>query len=159
MSDFVGIDVQGIDQVDKLLKSIPPDAQDAVVDDVSQYMVRSLRLNPPEKRVKRKAAYGETFFTDKQRRFFFAALADGRINVPYDRTQQQSNGWEIIGKGKNAIVANQVPSVIFTRDNERQSRLSKLIGWKTVGDEIKDRMDKILYTANEAVKRVLKKAK
>jgi hypothetical protein len=37
------------------------------------------------------AVRGVTFLTDKQRRFFFAALRDGRIKVPYRRTGQLGN--------------------------------------------------------------------
>lgn len=35
----------------------------------------------------------QPFKTDKQRRFFFAALADGRIRVPYQRTGQLGRSW------------------------------------------------------------------
>jgi hypothetical protein len=157
MSDFVGIDVQGIEDVKKLMKNLPPAVQDQVVDDVSEYMLKVMRLNPPEKRVKRKTAYGVTFFTERQRRFFFAALRDGRINVPYNRTQGQSRGWKIIGKGKDALVVNETPGVLFTRDNDRQARLNKLVGWKTVAEEISTRAERIMEIANAAVKQALRK--
>jgi hypothetical protein len=157
MSDFVGVDVSGIPEVQKMLASLPPAVQDAVVEDTADYLLNVLRTNPPEKRVTRKEAYGVTFFSDKQRRFFFAALADGRINVPYQRTQGQSKGWRKIGNGKNAMVVNETPGVIFTRDDERQSRLSKLIGWKTVSEEIRDRADRIKQIIEGAAKRAIKK--
>lgn len=37
----------------------------------------------------------QPFKTDKQRKFFFAALKDGRIKVPYQRTRTLAEGWEI----------------------------------------------------------------
>lgn len=43
----------------------------------------------------------QPFKTERQRRFFFAALRDGRIVVPYRRTGQlgRSMQWEIVSQG------------------------------------------------------------
>jgi hypothetical protein len=46
-----------------------------------------------------------TFVSDKQRRFFFAALREGRIEVPYRRTGTLGRRWttEISGSGLDLV--------------------------------------------------------
>ena len=47
----------------------------------------------------------QPFKTDKQRRFFFAALREGRIEVPYRRTMTLGRRWttEISGSGLDLV--------------------------------------------------------
>jgi hypothetical protein len=37
----------------------------------------------------------QPFKTEKQRKFFFAALREGRIKVPYQRTRTLAEGWSV----------------------------------------------------------------
>jgi len=48
-----------------------------------------LRRYPPQ------SYKAQPFKTDRQRKFFFAALRDGRISVPYQRTRNLADGWRI----------------------------------------------------------------
>ena len=58
--------------------------------EVTQFLKGKMQEYPPEKRVTRKQAYGQTFFSDKQRRWFFAALQIGRVDaaLPADEHAQ-----------------------------------------------------------------------
>ncbi len=76
-NDFIAIDIVGLPELQAKLAKLPPEAQNAIVDDVSEYFLNVLREYPPQKSITRKAAYGVSFFSDKQRRFFFAALKSG----------------------------------------------------------------------------------
>lgn len=154
--DFIAIDIVGLKELQAKLKGLPEAAQDAIVDDVSKYYLNVLREYPPRKYVSRMEAYGQTFFSDKQRRYFFAALADGRIQTPYNRTQALSKGWKQIGRGKESILANEMPYADLVM-GEGQSRMSQKIGWKTLPDIIKERWAKAMEIADAAVKKAIKK--
>ena len=56
------------------------------------------------------------FFSQKQRRFFFAALRDGTISVPYQRTGALGAAWtsnvERSGNGVRGTVSNDAAPVI-----------------------------------------------
>ena len=156
--DFIAIDVEGLAPLVKGLNKLPQEVQDAAGDDVSEYLINILRHYPSQKRVTRAQAYGTTFFSDNQRKFFFAALRDGRISVPYRRTQTFRNAWRQIGKGIKSIIANEVSYGGFLMGDSEQSRMSKLIGWKTLSNLLKERQSKIVKILEAAVKKGMKKA-
>lgn len=135
-NDFIGVDVVGMDKVKEALVKFGPEARKRVADDATQFMLMKLKKYPSSKSVSRSAAYGKPFFTDKQRRFFFAALHDGTIRIPYRRTQEFSKGWKVIGRGERSIIANEVPYGSLLMDDKRQSRHARLIGWQTVGQVV-----------------------
>ena len=71
---------------------------------------------PPVKRLTRASVYGSSFQTDKQRRYFFYALAKGKIEVPYRRGESPGSRtlgrrWTIAtsNNGLTAIVGNNAP--------------------------------------------------
>lgn len=158
MNDFIGIDVQGILGLKDKFAKLPNAVQDAIVDEVSDYLLDVLKLYPPPKYVTRKAAYGRTFFTSKQRKWFFWALDTGRINVPYHRTQGMREAWRKIGEGRNAIIANETQAAIYTMGVESQSRHEQRVGWKTIRDILMERNKQIQRAANIGLKKGIKKA-
>lgn len=157
MTDFVGIDVLGIPELVKFLDGLPDAAQDQVATDVSKYLIDVLRINPAQKYVTRKQAYGRTFQTRKQQRWFFWALGTGAIDVPYHRTQQQARGWKTLGEGKNIIIVNEAPGIAFTRGDDTRSRHERLVGWRTTTEVIKERAGRIMEIAEAAVARAIKR--
>lgn len=156
--DFIGLDVTGIKEVQKMLALIPPEVQDVVVDKVDDYMLNVLRLYPKPRHIKRKTAYGVTFFSDKQRRYYFWALREGIINVPYKRTQTLARGWRVLGKGKQSIIANETPYADLVM-GKGQSRMMSRIGWHTIPRIIKDRIARITEIANATAQRGIESAK
>jgi hypothetical protein len=157
-NDFIAIEVQGLKELIAALEKLPPEAQDAAIDEASKYMLNVLRAYPPQKYVSRQSAYGKTFFSDKQRRFFFAALKDGRIGVPYSRTQSLSKGWKILDKGKDAMLVNESPHADLVM-GDNQSRHAAKIGWKKHTQQLQERKARIIEVANAAVKKVLRRLK
>jgi hypothetical protein len=154
--DFVGMEVQGLEELKAKLAKLPGASQDFVTDEVNKYMLDVMRQYPPEKYVSRKDAYGETFFTAKQRRYFFWALDQGIIGVPYRRTQAVRRGWQQVGKGRRSFLANAVPYAAHLF-NDDQSRHAAKIGWKTITQTIKERMSRIIVVADGAIKKAIKK--
>jgi hypothetical protein len=156
--DFIAIDIEGLAPLVKGLDKLPQEVQDAAGDDVSEYLINVLKHYPSQKRVTRAQAYGTTFFSDKQRRWFFAALKSGAISVPYRRTQTFRAGWRQIGKGIKSIIANEVEYGGFLMGDSEQSRMHKLIGWKTLSKVIDERKSKIVKILEAAAKKGMSKA-
>jgi hypothetical protein len=160
MSDFVAIDIKGLPELQAKFDKMLPAVQDAIVDEIAPYLVNVLQNEQPTPNhgITRKQAYGVTFFTKKQRRWFFWALNSGRLQLPYHRTQATRRGWRIIGKGSNAIIANETAGALFTRDDERQSRHEALVGWQKIGAMLKDKSKEIMRRADAGARKGIKKA-
>ena len=142
MSDqLIGITVsQDVDKIKEKLGKLVPGYIDAGSEAASKYLLDVLvnKEIPEWRKVTRTSVYGEPFKTDKQRRFFFAALADGRIEVPYQRRGKsdgiQSN-WKIEGSGAEVTLTNDAPAAVYLYDNQKQSLFMGLmgIGWSKIG--------------------------
>lgn len=158
MSDqFVGVDVSGIEEIVDALKDLPEEAQDQAVDEVNTYLLNVLRAYPPYRHVPFKRAYG-AWFSEKQRKYVMARIHEGSITPGRPkRTQQFSQGWHQIGEGRNSILANETPYGPYLVGDNEQARMPKQIGWKKLGDTIKERMDQIMRRAEAGVKNAIKK--
>lgn len=159
MSDFIGIDIQGDDlkNFQNFLAKYPEEAQAMISDDVNAYLLKVVGEYPSPNYITRTAAYGAPFFTERQRRWFFAALKSGTISVPYHRTQGLREAWRKEGTGTNAILVNESPGAPFVMGDNTQSRHEKLVGWKTIGTIIQERTSRIVQIANAAAKKAIKK--
>jgi hypothetical protein len=170
MPDWVGLDVKGIPELKSIFARVPRELQGQITEDVSTYMVDVLRINPPEKRIKRSEAYPimitvdygphkgkivQGYFSSAQ--YYFVNWLARTGKIPYKRTQEQSRGWKKIGSGAEVIVANETPGVIYTRDNDLQANLNKMVGWQTVQQEISARMEKIGKIAQAAAEKILRR--
>lgn len=156
--NFVAVDVEGIPRLRAYLNRLPPAVADAVMDAVAKALIDIMQsAQPPPKYVTRAQAYGTPFQSEKQRRWFFAALASGELNVPHHRTQEMRKGWKQIGSGVKSLIANEVPGVEFVVGDEHQSRHEKLVGWKTVGATVQAHMPRIEKVAVGAAGAAIKK--
>jgi hypothetical protein len=156
MSDFIGLEVKGLEELQAKLKKLPDAARDMIVDDVNKDIVNYMKSYESYKHVSIKQAYGG-FKSDKQRRFFFAALADGRIEVPYKRTQALANAWKVIGKGYQSIIVNEKPYAGFVMGDDEQANMMKIEGWKPISKRLKEHMTAIIKAADAAVKKAIRK--
>ena len=156
---FIVVSVDGIPAIQARLKTLLPALADAGTDSANVYMLNVLRTYPKPKFVTRKSAYGVTFFTARQRRWFFAALGDGRLHIPYRRTQGIRNNWRVEGEGRQSFIANDAPGVEYVMDDKLQSRHEKKVGWIKVGDILRERNDKIVSAFDAGVKKEMKKRK
>lgn len=152
---FIALETQGLEVMAKLQK-LPVVVQDAAVDELNKYFINVFRGYPQQKSITREAAYGVTFFTDKQRRWFFANLKEGNIDIPYIRTQALSSGWQQIGTGVRSFIVNERPGGVYVMGDE-QSRHEAMVGWKKAADIVKERMERALKVVDGAVKKAIKK--
>ena len=158
MSDFIGIDVSGEEIIAAKLKKLPATAQDTVTDEVSKYLISSiLKQYPPRNYVTRASAYGQTFFTEKQRRWFFAALNSGELKLPYHRTQGLAKSWKQAGSGARSFVYSDYKGAGYVVGDDTQSRHESKVGWWTVSSLIQKHMKSIMDKTDGAIKRAIKK--
>ncbi len=158
MTDFIGVEVQGLAELKTKLDALPAVVQDYVVDEVTKYYLNVFRdSQPPPNYVTRKAAYGVTFFTPRQRRWFFAALRDGTIDVPYRRTGGLRKSWRQVGSGARSFIVNDSPGAPFVVGDDTQSRHEKLVGWFRTNELMEQRIERAMKIADGATKKAIKK--
>lgn len=137
--DFIGFAVDGLDKLQSILSGLSEEIQDKAVDEMNKYLLNVLRSSQASKNyITRKAAYGKTFFTERQRKWFFANLNEGSIDVPYKRTQAMAKAWHIEGSGRRSFIANEAEGAPFVMGDDTQSRHEKMVGWKTVSAILKE---------------------
>ena len=157
MASFISIDMVGEERVFNLLAELPAEVQNTALDDVNKYILDTMQSSQPSPRyVTRRAAYGVTFFSDRQRRWFFANLNDGSIDVPYRRTQGLRKNWRIKGSGQNAAVINDTPGIEFVM-GDQQSRHEALVGWRKPEDIIREREERIQRIIEGSVTKAIKR--
>lgn len=168
-NDFIGIDIAGLPELLAKLQALPDEMQDQVTEAVATYLINVLRLYPSQRSVTRAQAYPDTppitndgrsvpgFFSMKQLRWFFAALNRGELDVPYKRTQGIARGWQAIGSGRNMIIANEAPGVMFVHDNQLQSRHEALVGWQKINSIISQRSPRLGEVMDGAIKKAIRK--
>jgi hypothetical protein len=118
-----------------LKAGLPWEAQKVATSAYARVMYDYLRENtyPPQNYVSREAAYGQTFQTDTQRRWFFWALNSGAIEVPHQRgALGDAWRWDTSGP-RSERLSNSDPAVPWTI-GRRQSRHEKMVGWQVWSD-------------------------
>jgi hypothetical protein len=159
-NDFVGISVEGLKEIrERLPKIITWAFPDAILE-VAKFIRTELQRYPSPKRVSRKAAYGVTFSTDRQRKWYFANLREGTLRLPYRRTRALSRGWQIMPMGsRDHIVVNETPHARHVQPEQAgdQSRMMRIIGWLSIDRLIKKFDDRIGRIMARTVEKVIKR--
>lgn len=153
MNDFIALELIGLKELQTKINRLPDAAADEGVEEASLYMVNVLHQYPPQKRVTIAQAGG--WKSDKQRRWFFAALRRGEIQVPYHRTQQLADGWKILGYGKSSFIANETSYAKYVMGDGDQSRMHELIGWQKLQSFLTTRAQQIIRKFDAGVKNAI----
>lgn len=143
MPDAYSIEVIGLEQVASRIKSLPPELKKQVLADVAEYGLDELdrqESQTPKRYVTRRAAYGATFFSRKQRAYFFAALRDGRIQVPYHRRNRIGKGWNAEIHQDYVAFGNKWPWAPYVIGIAGQSRHERMVGWRNAWDYINNKL-------------------
>lgn len=157
-----------IDKVQKQLAKIPPAVIPAVEMAVANYLLNVLVKQeiPPQKRVTRRSVYGKPFESERQRRWFFWALKHSIIDVPYRRRGRHggiATQWHIRVKSKNEgiVLYNDDEGAKYVYGDATQNRLIQRIGWKTIGQILRERVKQLggvmKRAADKAIKGVIPK--
>ena len=139
---MANIKIEGMDELLKKLDAIP--AIQAAVKSAAIYVKGKIAKYPPSPKsqgVTRAGVYGSSFASDKQRRWFFANLRDGSLDVPYRRGYSGSSealgrSWtkKYFNNGLSAHVGNDSTYGALVQDREQQSLFHKATGWLTAQD-------------------------
>jgi glutaredoxin len=134
---FISLKVK--DLATPFLQRVGRGAKGVVARAVAEYIIgdssHGLKHDESYRSVSRKGAYGVTFFSDKQRRGYFAKLKSGEIQVPYLRTGKQADSWHMEGASTNVRIVSNDETVGFTRG---QTALHAKMGRRTVPQVVAD---------------------
>lgn len=157
MSDFIGIEVAGIEELRREFGNWPGVIQDEVIDSANAYILKNIKKYPPYKYVPFKTAYGG-WFSEKQRRYVMARIAEGTIKpgMP-NRSNRLAQGWKVIDRGTQSIIVNEVPYAGYVMGDRTQARMHQKIGWDTLGDWVNNHMGGIVKAAREGLTNALRK--
>lgn len=109
-----------------------------VLEESGREGVRYMREYPERMHLTRRSVYGTPFVSDRQRRWFFAALRDGSLEIPRKRTMTLARSWNALYQrdASRAIMtvgsnANMAPYNIWVQSEEYQSLYMAASGWPT----------------------------
>lgn len=166
---MINIELKGLDQLLPKIKSLPDELKTQVLEAVGEYSVEVMQTEQPRYNyVSRADAYpdapaGPGWFSERQRRWFFAALASGEINTPYNRTGTLAAGWRIDKAGDHFVLSNDVPYAPYVQGFAGQSRHERMVGWRNVKDlteaYLTFRNSKYRSAVNDAVREALRKVR
>jgi len=164
---FIQIKPEGIDKIKAAFNKFPRE--------IAQYLSAAgkeaasrvifptvgIKRYPPKKYFSREAAYGKPFFSDKQRRAFFAGLKDGSVDVPYRRGRSASSErygtqWYANRKGAGTEIGNRA-SYAPLLGGDKQSRMAKMIGWRKLTDVVDEKMEDITKVYQAWVDKLISK--
>ncbi len=106
------------------------------------------------------------FWTNKQRRGFFAKLRSGEIDVPYRRgisnnSERLGQSWTVQARqgGLTQIVGNDSSYGQLVQDRRFQSLYHKTTGWQTTDDVTENEKDEVVRGVKREVDRALARAR
>lgn len=155
---MIGIEIEGIPQVKQMLLSVAsPVVQQEVTTSAADYLRGQMRKYPEYTYVSRARAYGKTFQSDRQRRWFFAALRSGELVIPYPRTMTLQRNWQIMRSGAaDAMLVNDTPYAHFVQQSP-QARMMTYRNWRSIQTVVMQEKGRLQAIAQEAFNRALKK--
>ena len=125
--------MRNLPQLQEYLKTVPYGAVKVGLRAFTEYIIgdesHGLKHPDPYKYVSRKSAYGVSFFTEKQRRWFWAN--GGPDMIGNNRTGQSSNAWEMKetrGGYGTLYLTQQQPHISPARILDRRDSLQKSAG-------------------------------
>lgn len=127
---------RNIQAVQDFIRTVPYGGVKVALRAFTEYIVgdesHGLRHADPYKYVTRKSAYGVTFFTEKQRRRFWAN--GGPDMIGNNRTGQSTQAWQLkeTNGGYGYTVSNNTAGAYFTRGDDSQARQPAKVGWRTI---------------------------
>lgn len=101
-------------------------------EEVADELLRRLTTYPGQSRKP------QPFVSDKQRRWFFAALQSGAITVPYRRTNTLARGWSKVRTTAGYTVINKVPYASLVQGETRDQARYHQKWWESSTEVTRD---------------------
>lgn len=152
----IKFDVTGLPKVRDFLSSLSRNLRKVGIDALIEYIIgngqHGLKQYPPYKYVTRKRAYGQTFKSDKQRRYVMAKIRSGEIDPGYPhRTGRSQRGWQMVETGGKYQIVNPEVGAYYSNDDAGQARLNALVGWRKISSIIQSNMAGAIRHAYAAI--------
>jgi hypothetical protein len=144
--------VKGVSSVTgKLSKLKEVEARNVALRAWAMFILPLLKAYPAYKYVSRKRAYGQTFFSDRQRRYVMAAIRSGEISIGNNRTGYLEKSWTVARPyGGQVSIRNSAPYAGYVV-GDGQARQPGMVGWKKANDIIRANMSKAIAVAKNAL--------
>jgi len=155
------INIRNVEKIQAYLKTVPRGTIRAAMEAIAEYIAgdesHGLKHYPGYKYVTRKSAYGMTFFTAKQRRWFWAN--GGPDMIGDNRTGRTADAWQVnpTNDGYRMSITNNTPGAYFTMHDFGQARQPARVGWRKVSEVVQSNLAGALRHANAMVKQFLQK--
>jgi hypothetical protein len=160
---MINITRKGFKEFEGFIKSLPRGVKVVAMRAIGTYLIgdgkHGLKHYPPYKFITRRKAYGKSFESLKQQRWFFAAKAEGKILPGYPRrTGKIQRGWEFNESGsdwRRVNITNEAEGVGWVM-GDNQARLNALADWRKAVIVITSNMRGAIRAGQQAVNRWLK---
>lgn len=147
--------MSGVEEIQAFIKRlVPRGMKKAAMFAVAEYIIgndsHGLRHEPGYKYVTRKSAYGFTWFTERQRRWFWAN--GGPDMIGNNRTGAIKDGWDFTDQGgwDRVQLMNNAPGVQWVM-GDKQARQPAKVGWRKAADVVQSNLAGALRHARAAV--------
>lgn len=157
---MIDISVRGIDQLKVFLSKIPVELRKLAVSEATKYLVgnsdHGLKHMVAYKYVSRKSAYGQTFKSDKQRRYVMAMIKSGEITPGREnRTGAISAGWTstVTGGGYGSKISNNAPGAKWVYGDDTQAKQLGMVGHRKMSEVISTNIDGAMLAVRQAITR------
>lgn len=163
---MISVEVKGLEQLLPKIASLPDALKEEVITTAGEYALEVVKEYPPQNYITRAEAYpdapaGPGWFSDRQRRWFFAALASGEISIPYQRTNTLKDSWVLSIASSHALLYNGAPYAPYVLGYAFQSRHEKKVGWRVTAEIIQEQLtfqnSKYRAMVHEAIRQALHK--
>jgi hypothetical protein len=114
-----------------------------------KHLESKLATYPPVRQQKQ-----SQYWSDKQRRAFFAKLNAGEISVPYNRTGDAGRSWTTKPNGNQVIVGNNRKYAPYLYDPEKQANYHKG-NWKTTKQVIDANRGELVTMLDKTIEKLL----
>lgn len=150
--------ISGVKEFADFIRTVPRGVKIVAMREIATYIIgnehRGLKHEPAYKHVTRKAAYDKTFQSDRQRRYFFAAIREGIIEPGVEnRSHGYSQSWEsypLNSDWRRVNVENTVPYAGWV-GGLNQARLNAKVGWRKAVDIVQTNLDGAIQSAQRMV--------
>ena len=161
MTDFIGVDILNLPQLQARLNKLPIEIQDEVVPELARTALRLAKVYSQYRYKSRAEAYPEVsgWFSEKQRKYVMAAIRRGDIKPGINnRTGALGNAWQVVGADRYAFLANTADHAKYVIGDTTQARQPALVGWKKIMQRLNEGQNTLIKQAriasNKAIKRL-----
>ena len=144
----LSIKAVNLDKVQAFIQNVKWGFKGVGMEAINEYMFNEIgRATPPYSYVTRAEAYGQTFVSDRQRRYVMAVITPGQSQ----RTGAIENAWQMSSSGgTRQTIYNTNPASVWVYGNNKQANLNALVGWPKVNAFLAANIEAALgYTKNK----------